>query len=152
MVRDILFFCSSTPKTHTFTTSPTFSTSEGCFINLSVICEMWTRPSWCTPISTNAPKSITFLTVPVSSIPVLRSLADIISCRKSGGGSSSRGSLPGLSSSFIISLSVGTPILSLCAVLSIPKVSAAVRIAAVLPFLTSASVIPQSFKSSFAAS
>ncbi len=45
MVRLMRFCGTSTLSTHTFTMSPTFSTSKGCLINLSVICEMCTSPS-----------------------------------------------------------------------------------------------------------
>ena len=74
--------------------------------------EIWlmcTRPSWCTPRSTNAPKSMTLRTVPVSCMPARRSSSFITSVRSSGGGSSSRMSRPGFCSSARMSCSVGTP-------------------------------------------
>ena len=49
--------------TFTFITSPTETISDGVFMYLSLISEMCTSPSCFTPISTNAPKSITFRTV-----------------------------------------------------------------------------------------
>ena len=45
MVRAMRFFTGSASTTQTFITSPTFTTSEGCFTNLSAMREMWTRPS-----------------------------------------------------------------------------------------------------------
>ena len=45
MVRPMRFLAGSTFSTHTFTISPTFSTSLGCLIYLSQIWEMCTRPS-----------------------------------------------------------------------------------------------------------
>ena len=61
-------------------------------------------------MSTKAPKSMTFRTVPFSSMPTFRSLMSLMSLRSSGLGSSSRGSRPGFSSSAMMSRSVGTPI------------------------------------------
>ena len=46
MDRAIRFFCSSTLTTQTFTTSPTFTTSEGCRMNFSAMRLIWTSPSW----------------------------------------------------------------------------------------------------------
>ena len=46
------------------------------------------------PMSTNAPKSMTLRTVPVSSIPGFKSLISSTSVRRTGLGRSSRGSLP----------------------------------------------------------
>ena len=37
------------------------------------IAEMWTRPSWCTPMSTNAPNAATLVTRPGNFMPGLRS-------------------------------------------------------------------------------
>ena len=59
--------------TFTFTMSPTDTISDGFFMNLSLISEICTSPSCFTPMSINAPKSITFLTVPVSIIPSFKS-------------------------------------------------------------------------------
>ena len=71
---------------------------------------MWTSPSCFTPISTNAPKSITFLIVPVNIIPSFKSSNLSTSCLNIGFDISSRRSLPGLESSSIISVKVGSPI------------------------------------------
>ena len=77
----IRFFFISTPITRTSTISPTLTASRGCLINLSVISEMCTRPSWCTPISTNAPKSMTLRTVPFSlSSPEHQSEGSVSAC------------------------------------------------------------------------
>lgn len=45
MVSWILFFLRSTLMTFTLTISPTLTTSKGCFIKRSVICEICTNPS-----------------------------------------------------------------------------------------------------------
>ena len=45
MVRAMRFLAVSTLKTLTRTMSPTFKTSRGCLMNLSLICEICTRPS-----------------------------------------------------------------------------------------------------------
>ena len=45
IVSAMRFFSSSTLTTQTFTTSPTFTTSEGCRMNLSAIRLICTRPS-----------------------------------------------------------------------------------------------------------
>ena len=72
MVSCILFFFKSTLMTLTSTMSPTLTTSSGCLMNfLFVIWDMCTSPSWWTPMSTNAPKSITFRTVPLRSCLLL---------------------------------------------------------------------------------
>ena len=76
---------------------------------------MWTSPSCLTPTSTNAPKSVTFLTVPVRIIPSRKSSKDNTSDLKIGLGMSSLGSLPGLINSFIMSFKVGSPMLNLLA-------------------------------------
>ncbi len=109
MVREIRFFFSSTSFTHTVTTSPTLKTSEGCLMNRLQIWLMWTSPSWWTPMSTKAPKSMTLRTVPFSSIPGFRSFTSSTSVRSTGAGSSSRGSRPGFISSAATSRRVGTP-------------------------------------------
>ena len=46
MVSEMRFLATSTLRTRTLTASPTLTTSEGCFTNLSESCEMCTRPSW----------------------------------------------------------------------------------------------------------
>ena len=58
---------------------------------------------------TVTPKSMTLRTVPVSSMPGFKSFISSTSLRRMGAGSSSRGSRPGLLSSFAMSSSVGSP-------------------------------------------
>ena len=60
-------------------------------------------------MSTKAPKSTTFRTVPVSSMPGFKSFISSTSVRRMGLGSSSRGSRPGFMSSAVTSRRVGTP-------------------------------------------
>ena len=45
IVKEILFFCTSTLSTLTFTTSPRDTAWEGCLMNLSDSWEIWTKPS-----------------------------------------------------------------------------------------------------------
>src|SRR6185437_11659107 len=61
--------CRSTSSTFTLTTAPALTTSRGSFTKRSDIMEMCTRPSWCTPTSTKAPKLVTFVTTPSSTMP-----------------------------------------------------------------------------------
>ena len=79
---------------------------------------MCTSPSCLTPISTNAPKSITFLTVPVNTIPSFKSSNFKTSFLKIGFGISSRGSLPGFDNSSTMSDNVISPISSCLAISS----------------------------------
>lgn len=60
----------------------------------------------CKPTSTNAPKSVIFLTTPSSSSPILSSVISITLLAKTGGARSSLGSCPGFWSSFRISVRV----------------------------------------------
>ena len=77
-------------------------TSIGCLIYLVVILEICTKPSIlcpslsAIPISTNAPKSIMFLTVPSSSSPGCKSSKWSCSLFNSGLSKSSRGSRLGV--------------------------------------------------------
>ena len=80
---------------------------------------MCTNPSCFTPISTNAPKSVTFLTVPVNTIPSFKSSNFNTSALNTGFGISSLGSLPGFESSCIISFKVISPIFNCFAISSI---------------------------------
>lgn len=75
-----------------------------------------TSPSCLTPISTNAPKSTTFLTVPLSFIPSDKSSIDKTSDFKIGVSNSSRGSLFGAFKDLIISSNVGFPIFNWLAI------------------------------------
>src|SRR6185312_7992271 len=63
----------STDSTLTLTTSPDLATSRGSATKLFDIAETWTRPSWWTPMSTNAPKAATFVTTPSRTMPGSRS-------------------------------------------------------------------------------
>src|SRR5690606_3297313 len=62
MVRLMRWRGISTSSTLTLTMSPALTTSRGSLTKLSPSMEICTRPSWCTPISTNAPKLATLLT------------------------------------------------------------------------------------------
>ena len=99
----------STSSTRTVSFWPTFTTSLGSLTNCSASCETWTRPSLCTPMSTNAPNAVTFVTTPSSTMPGLRSSIACTSSRKLGGANSARGSRPGFASSATMSRSVGSP-------------------------------------------
>ena len=81
-----------------------------------MIWEICTNPSWCTPISTNTPKSITLRTVPFKIIPGFKSFISSTSLLKMGAGMFSLGSLDGFSSSFKISVRVISPMPSSCAI------------------------------------
>lgn len=73
----ILFLSSSKDTTRTVTLSPRFSFKFFIF-------DIWIRPLVPTPISTNAPKWVTFLIFPVTMAPVLKDLISWISFLKSG--------------------------------------------------------------------
>ena len=70
---------------------------------------MWTSPSWWTPMSTNAPKLVTLVTMPGQTIPGCRSLSSWMSARNANGTNVSRGSRPGFSSSRTRSSNVNAP-------------------------------------------
>ena len=70
---------------------------------------MWTRPSWCTPISTNAPKFATLVTTPSSTMPGYRSFSVSTPSLNWAVLNSGRGSRPGFSSSAKMSRTVGRP-------------------------------------------
>lgn len=109
MVREIFLRSRSTFSTHTLTVSPTRTTSLGCLTKRLASLEMCTRPSWCTPTSTKAPKSTTLRTVPLSSMPGSRSSMESAERLKTTSGASSRGSRPGFLSSLTMSMSVRVP-------------------------------------------
>ena len=121
ILRDILFFCASTLNTRTLIISPIDKTSSGCLIRRWDISEICTRPSTFTPKSINAPKSTTLRTTPSNSIPVLISSRLKTSCRKIGGGTSSRGSRPGRSRASTISLEGSRPASSSSALFLYPE-------------------------------
>ena len=110
MVNCILCFLKSTLKTCTSTISPIDTASSGCLMKRSQISEIWTSPSWCTPISTKAPKSMTLRTVPFKTMPGFKSSMLRTSLRRIGFGISPLGSRPGFWSSFTISSKVMAPI------------------------------------------
>ena len=58
IVSDIRLRWTSISMTFTLTMSPALTTSRGSLTNFSAKAEMWTRPSWWTPMSTNAPKFV----------------------------------------------------------------------------------------------
>ena len=60
-------------------------------------------------MSTNAPKAVTFVTMPSSFIPSRTSSIFVTSSRNFGGSNVWRGSRPGLTSSATMSFSVGSP-------------------------------------------
>ena len=78
----ILFLAASTESTHTSTWSPSpkfWPGTRGGRILLT-----WISPFWPTPMSTKAPKWVTFVTLPVSRVPGLRSEMDVIPFLNSG--------------------------------------------------------------------
>ena len=81
----------STASTQTLTMSPTATTSCGSRTKRSARWLTCTRPLSCMPMSTKQPKSTTFSTVPVNSMPASRSSSLITPCLKIGAGKSSRG-------------------------------------------------------------
>ena len=89
--------------------SPTATTSCGSRTKRSASRLTWTRPLSCMPMSTKQPKSTTFSTVPVSSMPGARSSSLMMPRLKTGAGRSSRGSRPGRANCARMSLSVSTP-------------------------------------------
>ena len=74
----------------------TFTTSAGSFTKRSASWLTCTRPSWCTPMSTNAPNAVTLVTIPGSFIPGCRSSSFSTPSAKLNASNSSRGSRPGL--------------------------------------------------------
>ena len=71
-------------------------------------------------MSTNAPKSMTFRTVPVRVMPGFKSFISSTSVRSTGLGRSSRTSRPGFISSATTSRRVGTPTPASAAAFSSP--------------------------------
>ena len=109
MESEILPRSLSTAVTQTVTVSPTATTSLGCLTKRSASLETCTSPSCFTPTSTNAPKSTTLRTVPVSSMPGARSSKERMPLLNTTSGAPSRGSRPGFSSSATMSRRVGRP-------------------------------------------
>ncbi len=99
----------STSSTFARTTSPGFTTARGSFTKVLDRAEMWTSPSWCTPISTKAPKAATLVTTPSSTMPGVRSPIFSTPSWKVAVLKVGRGSRPGFSSSAMMSVTVGSP-------------------------------------------
>ena len=95
--------------TFTLTTCPERTTSCGSETKRSDMAETWTRPSWWTPTSTNAPKAATLVTVPSRIMPGVRSETFSTPSLNVAVLNSGRGSRPGLSSSAMMSVTVGMP-------------------------------------------
>ena len=109
MVRETRFRSWSTPITQTVTTSPTLTMSCGILTYRFASWLMCTRPESFSPMSTNAPKSTTFRTVPLSSMPGVRSSIFKMPFLKIGLGKSSRGSRSGRPRPSMMSRSVNSP-------------------------------------------
>ncbi len=73
MDRAICCLSSLTSITRTLTRSPALTPSRGTYTKRSASWEMCTRPSWCTPMSTKAPKLVTLVTMPGQTMPGCRS-------------------------------------------------------------------------------
>ncbi len=99
----------STSSTFTVTMSPGLTTSRGSLTKLRDMADTCTRPSWCTPTSTNAPNAATLVTTPSSRMPGLRSLIVSTPSAKVAVWNAGRGSRPGFSSSLRMSVTVGRP-------------------------------------------
>ena len=95
--------------TVTWTFWPTLTISAGSWMKWSASWEMWTSPSWWTPMSTKAPKLVTLVTMPGSFIPFSRSEGLSIPSWKLKCSNCLRGSRPGLDSSARMSFRVGSP-------------------------------------------
>ena len=89
--------------------SPGFTTWRGSLTNVVDMAEIWTRPSWWTPTSTNAPKVATLVTTPSRTIPGVRSSNLSTPSLKVAALKAGRGSRPGFSSSLSMSVTVGRP-------------------------------------------
>ncbi|KAG0736756.1 hypothetical protein G6F24_018220 [Rhizopus arrhizus] len=109
MVRATRLRAASTSSTFTLTVWPTRTTSRGSVTNFSARAEIWTRPSWCTPMSTNAPKLATLVTTTSSTMPGYRAFSVSTPSLNCAVLNSGRGSRPGFSSSAKMSRTVGRP-------------------------------------------
>src|SRR5204863_6296033 len=69
IVSAMRFLARSTSTMVTWTRCCTLTTSLGSLTKRSASWLMWTRPSWWTPMSTNAPKAVTLVTRPGSFMP-----------------------------------------------------------------------------------
>ena len=106
-------------------TSPTLITSRGWWNRLLDNSLRWIRPLVFRPISTKTPKSTTFWTVPLTTLPISKSLSFATFLRVSGAGASSRGSRPGRARASRISVTVGRPAFSLTAMAEASALAAA---------------------------
>ncbi len=89
--------------------SPDFTTSRGSLTKFLDMAETCTSPSWCTPMSTNAPNAATLVTCPSSTMPGTRSPRVSTPSAKDAVVNAGRGSRPGFSSSAKMSVTVGRP-------------------------------------------
>ena len=99
----------STSSTFTMTTSPGLTTSRGSRTKFFDSADTWASPSWCTPMSMKAPNAATLVTTPSSVMPGLRCLISSTPSLKVAVLKVGRGSRPGLSSSLMMSVTVGRP-------------------------------------------
>ena len=99
----------STESTFTRTTSPDLTTEWGSATKLRDMADTCTRPSWCTPTSTNAPNAATLVTTPSSTMPGSRSSSFSTPSANVAVANAGRGSRPGFSSSRRMSVTVGSP-------------------------------------------
>ena len=99
----------STESTFTRTTSPDLTTEWGSETKLRDMADTCTRPSWCTPTSTNAPNAATLVTTPSSTMPGSRSSSLSTPSANVAVVNAGRGSRPGFSSSRRMSVTVGNP-------------------------------------------
>ena len=99
----------STESTFTRTTSPDLTTERGSETKLRDMADTCTRPSWCTPMSTNAPNAATLVTTPSSTMPGSRSSSFSTPSANVAVANAGRGSRPGFSSSRRMSVTVGRP-------------------------------------------
>ena len=99
----------STDSTLTRTTSPDLTTECGSETKFFDMADTCTRPSWCTPTSTNAPNAATLVTTPSKIMPGRRSPRVSTPSANVAVVNAGRGSRPGFSSSRRMSVTVGTP-------------------------------------------
>ena len=130
----------STVSTRTRTTSPGLATWRGSLTKSRDIADTCTRPSWCTPTSTNAPNAATLVTTPSSTMPGARSCSVSTPSANVAVVNAGRGSRPGFSSSRRMSLTVGRPNRS-----SVKSAGRSPRSTAVLP-ISPGMPVPAAFR------
>ncbi|EJX02363.1 hypothetical protein EVA_09531 [gut metagenome] len=106
------FLPRSTLNTRTFTCWCMETTCVGSLTNLSANSDICTSPFSFMPTSTKQPKLVMLVTIPGNTCPSFRSSMLFTSGSNENTCAVSLGSLPGLSSSSIMSCSVGMPTLS----------------------------------------